>query len=200
MATVTEVEKSHRPWRLTVSKYLRMIEVGILTEKDRVFLWKGELFEKMTKGRPHVVAVLQLAEALRRVACAPSYYVEQEAPVRLVRRTDTLPEPDLKVVRGRPSNYADAPTTRDVPLIAEVSDSTLAFDMGPNQRLYAVESVPEYWVVSVNRRWIEVFTRPSGPQSPTGYQSRRTYRAGESIPVTLDDKLVGQVSVDEVFA
>ena len=72
--------------------------------------------------------------------------------------------------------------------------------MGPKQRLYAVESVPDYWVVSVTGRWIEVFTQPSGPRNPSGYQSRKTYRTGESVPVRLDGNVVGHVPVDEVFA
>ena len=200
MSTITQARRHFRPWRrLTVAKYLRMIEVGILTEADRVFLWKGRLLEKMTKGRPHVVTILRLHEALLRIVTAHSCYVEKEESMRLVHRKDTLPEPDLKLVRGRLEDYADMPTSGDVPLVIEVSDTTLSFDMGPKQRLYAVESVAEYWVAGVTGRWIEVFTQPSGPQSPAGYQSRRTYRTGEDIPVRIDGNIVGHVSVDEIF-
>ncbi len=46
MATIpppTKPPAAHqfRHWRLTVDKYLRMIRLGILTERDRAFLWKG---------------------------------------------------------------------------------------------------------------------------------------------------------------
>jgi hypothetical protein len=177
-----------------------MIESGILTDEDRVLLWKGVLLEKMTKARPHTVAVMRLTRALGTVVGAHSAYVEKEEAVRLLHRNDTIPEPDAKMVRGRLEDYSDIPTTRDVPLIVEVADTSLAFDMGPKQRLHAVESVPEDWVVNVNERWVELFTQPSGPESPTGYQQRATYRAGALVPVRLDGDLVGHVPVDEIFA
>ncbi len=199
MATVTRVTRRHRPWRLTVPNYLQMIEAGILTEKDRVFLWKGRLLEKMTKERPHCVTVQRLQEALNRVVTAHACYVEKEDPLKLVNRHDTIPEPDVQVVRGCLEDYADIPTSCDIPLVVEVSDTTLRFDRGPKQRLYAVESIPEYWVASVNGPWIEVFSQPSGPQSPTGYQLRTTYRKGDSVPVRLDGNVVGHVPVDEIF-
>lgn len=199
MATTAPAKNPFRPFRMTVAAYLRMIGAGILTENDRVFLWKGRLFEKMTKGRPHTVAVVRLHEALRRAVPSPGHYIEQEQPVALRRRNDSMPEPDLQVVRGRPEDYRDTPTTGDVALIVEVADSSLPFDMGPKQRVYAAESVPEYWVVSVSGRWVEVFTRPSGPKAPRGYQSRTTYRAGDRIPVTIDGAMAGHVAVDEIF-
>jgi Uma2 family endonuclease len=204
MATIpppieSPASREFRPWRLTVEKYLRMIKLGILTEQDRVFLWKGQLLEKMTKERPHSLAVMRLCKALERLVAAHSCYVEQEQAIQLVRRRDTIPEPDVKVVRGCMEDYTSIPTSRDVPLVVEVSDTTLRFDRGPKQRLYAVESIPEYWVADVNGRWIEVFTQPTGPQSPTGYQMRMIYRKGDSVPVRLDGNIVGHVSVDEIF-
>jgi Putative restriction endonuclease len=197
--TKPQAARQFRHWRLTVDKYLRMIKLGILTEQDRVFLWKGQLLEKMTKERPHIVTVQRLWEALNRVVTPHACCVEKEDPMKLVNRKDTIPEPDVKVVRGRREDYADIPTSRDVPLVVEVADTTLPFDRGPKQRLYAAESIPEYWVASVNGPWIEVFTQPSGPQSPTGYQVRQTYRKGESVPVRLDGNVVGHVPVDEIF-
>jgi Uma2 family endonuclease len=200
MATITQPTRRYGFWRLSVAKYLKMIELGILTERDRVFLWKGVLLEKMTKARPHTVTVMRLFKALDQLVAGRPYYIEKEEAVRPVRRKDTLPEPDLKVVRGRLEDYNAIPTTQDAPLIIEVSDSTLRFYQGPKQRLFAAESVPEYWVVSVTGRWIEVFTQPSGPQTPVGYQSRKTYRLGDSIPVQLDGTLLGHIPLDEVFA
>lgn len=204
MATISSTTKppaarQFRHWRLTVDKYLRMIKLGILTEQDRVFLWKGQLLEKMTKERPHIVTVQRLWDALDRVVTAHACYVEKEDPMKLVNRNDTIPEPDVKVVRGRREDYADIPTSRDVPLVVEAADTTLAFDRGPKQRLYAAESIPQYWVASVNGPWIEVFSQPSGPQDPTGYQSRQTYRKGDSVPVQLDGNIVGHIPVDEIF-
>src|SRR5512135_773649 len=154
MATATKPTTAKlRPWPLTVDRYLRMIEVGILTPKDRVWLWKGRLVEKMTKGRPHTVAMTRLHHALIPLA-AGTGYVEQEAPMRLLHRNDTLPEPDLKVVRGRPEDYAATPTARDVPLVIEVADSSLADDRGEVLELYAAEAIPVYWIANAVDRQI----------------------------------------------
>jgi hypothetical protein len=45
MATTTRTRRPFRLRRLSVADYLRMIEVGILTEKDRVFLGAVSLME-----------------------------------------------------------------------------------------------------------------------------------------------------------
>jgi Uma2 family endonuclease len=200
MATIIKPTSRLRPWRLSVDKYLKMIEAGIITEEDRVFLWEGWLLEKMTKGRPHTLVTMRICDALRRVLTPGcGYYVEQEQPVALVRRRDTMPEPDLMVVRGRPDDYPGTPTARDVPLIVEVADSTLPFDMGKKMRRYAAESIASYWVASVSDRWIVAFDGPIGRGRPTRYASSVTYRAGGRVPVMIDGVAIGHVAVDEIF-
>lgn len=188
-----------RPWPLTVDRYLRMIEAGILTHKDRVWLWKGRLVEKMTKGRPHTVAMTRLHHALIPLAAGAGDVVEQEAPMRLLHRDDTLPEPDLKVVRGRPEDYAATPTARDVPLVIEVADSSLADDRGEVLELYAAEAIPVYWIANSVDRQIEVFTGPTGPSDVVGYAGSAIYRPGARVPVVLDGVEVGQVDVGRIF-
>src|SRR4051794_14504677 len=93
MATATQTTRRHGPWRLSVTQYLRMIEVGIITEQDRVFLWKGRLLEKMTKARPHTTTTMRLHSALGRVLTGHPCYVEKEEAMMLARRKDTIPEP-----------------------------------------------------------------------------------------------------------
>ena len=60
----------------------------------------------MTKGRPHTVTVLRLTDALKRVVPL-GWYVEPEQP--MILGDASLPEPDLKVVRGRMEDYALPP-------------------------------------------------------------------------------------------
>src|SRR4051794_14320766 len=92
------------PWRLTVDRFLELVKSGFFTDQDRVMLWEGQLVEKMTKNRPHVVVTLRLYDALKPLVVGLGY-LEQEAPLRLRHRDDTLPEPDIKVVRGRDIDY-----------------------------------------------------------------------------------------------
>ena len=45
-------------------------------------------------------------------------------------------------------------------LIIEVADSSLALDRGKKLRLYASCAVPEYWIVNIAERQVEVRTAP----------------------------------------
>jgi hypothetical protein len=188
----------HLPWRLTVDRYTRMAEAGILTEKDRVILWKGQIVEKMTKGRPHVVTESRLNRALLRVVPA-GWYVEHEAPMSLTQRNDTLPEPDFKVVRGRMEDYSKTPTTRDVPLVIEVADSSLPDDRTEVLDLYGAESIPIYWIANIPDRWIEVYTLPTGQAAPAGYGACAIFHPGDEVPVVLDGVEVGRIAMVEIF-
>src|SRR5205807_8761038 len=65
------------PWRLTVDRFLELVRSGFFTEKDRVMLWEGQLVEKMTKNRPHVVVTVRLYDALKPLVVGVGY-LEQE--------------------------------------------------------------------------------------------------------------------------
>jgi hypothetical protein len=193
MATaVTAPTTRLQPWRLTVDRYGRMIEAGILSEKDRVYLWKGQLVAKMTKGRPRTVTVLRLTDALKRVV-PDGWYVEPEQA--MVLDDASMPEPDLKVVRGRMEDYTRPPSARDVPLVIEVADSTLADDRGEILEAYAAEAIPSYWIANIPDRQIEVYPGLTGAGSPARYASRAVYRPGDEVDIVLD----GRIAVAEVF-
>ena len=186
------------PWRLTVDRYLGLVKSGFFTNQDRVILWEGQLVEKMVKHRPHVVVTLRIADALRPLVAGVGY-IEQEAPVRLRHRDDTLPEPDLKVVRGRDTDYPAEPPADAVPLVIEVADSSLAPDRNEVLKKYAIEAVPTYWIANIPLRRIEVYTEPSGPSESPGYGSMAIYTRGQAVPVVVDGNQVGDVAVSAVF-
>jgi hypothetical protein len=200
MATATRPPTTQlRPWPLTVDRYERMVEAGILNAKDRVFLWKGQLVEKMTKGRPHTVALMRLYDALMPLVAGLGY-PEFEAPIKLLQCGYSMPEPDLKVVRGRLEDYATTPTTRDVFLVIEVADSSLSYDRGEVLEQYAAEAIPVYWIANTVDRQVEVFTGPTGPGDAAGFAVSKIYRPGERVPVVLDGVEVGQIDVGEIFS
>jgi Putative restriction endonuclease len=186
------------PWRITADRYLELVDAGVFGARDRVSLWEGQIVEKMTKNRPHVVATLRLQAALAPLA-AGAGFVEQEAPVRLAHRDDTLPEPDLKVVRGRDVDYADVPPASAVLLVVEVADSSLAPDRNEVLRKYAIEGMPVYWIANIPHRQIEVYRDPSGPSASPGYGSSAVFRPGQNVPVVLDGNDVGSIAVSAIF-
>jgi hypothetical protein len=186
------------PWRLTVDRFLELVRSGFFTEEDRVMLWEGQLVEKMTKNRPHVVVTLRLYDALKPLVAGVGY-LEQEAPLRLRHRDDTLPEPDIKVVRGRDIDYPAEPPATAVPLVVEVADSSLAPDRNVVLKTFAVEEVPVYWIANIPGRRIEVYSGPSGPAESPGYGAPTIYVRGQAAPVVLDGHTIGYVDVSAIF-
>ena len=84
------------------------------------------------------------------------------------------PEPDFVV--APPADY-DTDHPAEAHLIIEVAESSLALDRGKKLRLYASCAVPEYWVVNLPERCIEVYTGPV----PGAYSRVERYERGQSI-------------------
>ncbi len=186
-----------RPFLVTIDRYYQMIEAGIFDEKERVFLWKGWLVEKMTKNQPHTIAVTCLYREMSLVV-PDTFYVSQEQPIAIV--DDTLPEPDLTVVRGKPRDYPKRPPTiKDVVLVIEVADSSLAIDKGEVLNTYAAHGIPIYWVVNIPGRQIEVYSEPTGPAESAFYKVNRIYTQEEDIPVNIEGREVGRIAAREIL-
>lgn len=168
--------------RLSLAQYQAMIDAGILTSEDRIELLEGLLVTKMSKNPPHTLASKLLQAALMRVLMA-GWHIAKEEPVLLPPASE--PEPDLTVVRGNPHDYAHRkPTPADVPLVVEISDSSLAFDRGFKLRLYARAGLPVYWIVNLIDGVVEVHRDPIADSPEPSYRSRETI--GRDGHVTLD--------------
>lgn len=183
--------------RVTVTRYERMIERGVFGEDEPVFLWHGRLVEKMPKGPRHNSSSNKLLKAMDRLM-PDGWFTEHEAPLAL--SDDTMPEPDVKIVRGDLADYEDrVPSVQDVALVVEVADSSLAVDSGDVLETYAREAIPVYWIVNLPGRRIEVHSRPSGPANPPRYAEHHSYGPGEEVPVIIDGREVGRIAVDRVL-
>jgi Uma2 family endonuclease len=149
-----------RKW--TREEYGRLLAQGILGEDDRVQLIEGEIVEVSPQNAPHATAVCLLEEALRR-AFGSGFTVRVQLPLAL--GPDSEPEPDVAVVRGSPRDYRDHhPTGQDTLLVAEVADVTWRFDRERKGRVYARSGVPEYWILNLESRTLEVHRRPQGEE------------------------------------
>jgi Uma2 family endonuclease len=172
--------------------FAEMIRRGVVSEKEPVYLWKGRLAERMAPNRPHVLAVMRLAELLRPLI-PPTHHLQSENPIAF-RFEHSVPEPDFAVVRGRFVDYRDHPTTADVSLIIEVASASLGEDRSFAADL-AIERVPVYWIVNLPESVIEVYADPTD----RSYTSRRVYTRGESVPVVLDGAEAGSIAVADVL-
>jgi hypothetical protein len=68
-------------------------------------------------------------------------------------------------------------------------------------RRYAHNTIPIYWIVSIERRTIEVFSGPVGHGDLATYAGTPlTFHEGEAIPVGLDGSMLAHLDVTEIFS
>lgn len=146
------------PWRLTVDDYHRMAQAGILGEDDRVELIEGRLVEMTPIGSRHAACINALTQILVR-AVGDERIVSPQNPIQLDNYSE--PQPDITLLQPRDDRYRPAlPTPKDVILIVEVSDSSLAYDRGVKLPLYAAAGIPEAWIVELQSGSIVRHTEP----------------------------------------
>jgi hypothetical protein len=171
-----------QPYRFTVEDYHRMAEAGILGEDDRVELIEGEIVEMPPIGSPHGGTVKALIHLFSR-AVGDLALVAAQDPVRLSDISE--PQPDLMLLRPRPDFYRDShPTPADVLLLVEVADTSVEFDRSVKLPLYARVSIPESWLVDLERGVLEVHRSPAGDR----YGEVQELVAGSRVaPASLPD-------------
>jgi len=157
---------SRNPWVarrvLTVAEYHRMAEAGILTERDRVELIEGELIAMSPIGSEHSGTVNALNRTLVR-AVGDRAIVAVQNPVQLDDLSE--PEPDFALLKPRDDDYRRAtPRPHEVLLIIEVADTSLAYDRAVKRSLYARHGIPEFWIVNLAAKQVEVCRSPTGEQ------------------------------------
>ena len=94
--------------------------------------------------------------------------VRAQLPIRIegVDKEFNEPQPDIAVVaRPDPHGFAKRhPSSSELTLVVEVSDSTLRGDLSVKHALYGRSSVPEYWVLDLNGRQLVVHRQATNGQ------------------------------------
>lgn len=182
--------------RFSIDEYHRMIETGILTENERIQLIDGWIIEMPPIGPQHGTSSTLSDSAIRRVL--PSgWFVRTQLPVTLARGE---PEPDVVVARGDTRDYSHKhPSARDVALVVEVADSTLEFDRRQKVREYAAAGIPEYWIVNLVDRQLEVHRDPQSLASGPEYRVREVVDASGVVALTIEGRQVAQIKVADLL-
>lgn len=194
--TAATLDQQHRRplYRFTVEQYDRMVEHGILTANDRVELLKGWVVVKMPQNPPHNSTKTRVNRRLLRVL-PDNWLLQVQGPVTL--RPDGEPEPDFAVVRGPEELYAKRhPAPKDIALLIEIGDSSLLDDRRWKAELYAAARIPEYWIINLVDKQVEVNTAPRGGQ----YRKRKVYSLAESVPLVLDGQQIALFSVKDLVS
>jgi hypothetical protein len=143
--------------KFTADEVLRMVQAGILAEDEPVELIDGELIARSPQGPRHRSRTAKIHRALEE-AFGAGHHVQSHSPISA--GVDSLPEPDVAVIRGDPDDFVDHhPGGADVPLVVEVSVTSQAEDRA-KAAIYAGAGVREYWNLDVEARRLTVYQEP----------------------------------------
>jgi Uma2 family endonuclease len=134
-------------------EYDRVVDLGIF-DGERIELIDGELRRMSPIGPPHTSTVDRLTELLVLAFVGRARVRVQGS---FAAGDLSQPEPDFSVL---PLKDYDAAHPDFAHLIIEVADSSLSYDRGRKAWLYAERGVPEYWIVNLVERVVEVHRTP----------------------------------------
>jgi Uma2 family endonuclease len=179
----------------TVAEYHRLIRDGYFAHDERFELLDGLIVRKMPKDPIHEAVLLRARRVL--VAALPAgWHVRSQSPVTL---SESEPEPDLSIAPGDELDWGDRhPGPADVPLVIEVSNSTLTDDRNWKGPVYARDRIPLYWILNVPNWRVEVYSDPSGDDSASIYRRREDFVSGVTVSLPLTSGLIS-VSVDDLM-
>lgn len=152
-------------------------ERGFLDRNRRYEIIEGEIYE-MSENPPHAGAVLLLRNFLQNVFGQDFVRSQTAVDVGTADPTLNSPLPDVAVTKELLSAYFGRfPGPDDLLLVAEVSDTTLRYDLRQKARLYAQAGFVEYWVVDITGRRLVVHRQPGAE----GYADVSLYTEGQQV-------------------
>lgn len=180
----------HKRW---TREECAVLESSGLLDWERFELIEGELIPKMPKSPPHSRALRSLMRWFENLFGPDFILPETSIDVKPEDNPTSEPEPDVLVLTVPFLDLAPGarPGPQDLRLVAEISCSTLAFDLTGKARLYARSGIPEYWVLDVKGRRLLIHRDPAGD----GYRSVLAYSEHEyvrTLAVPSTDVRVGE--------
>ncbi len=182
--------------QFTVAEFVRMGEVGIFSEHERVELLEGEIIRMNPLGPRHVAVVNQLHDLFHRLL-GDTAIVSMHTPVVLDEHSRPLP--DLALLRPRSDGYGSALLrVADVLLLVEVAETKRQYETVRKPRAYARAGIAEVWVVVLDRDRgrdrIEVFA----DRARSAYRRSRICERGDELAPELFPQC--QLRVTDILA
>lgn len=176
---VLDPPRKHR--HFTAEEVLRMVETGILAEDEPLELLEGELVVVSPQDPQHAAITSQIGHLLE-VHGPAGTFTRAHSPIAAA--PDSLPEPDVALVRGARLDFAKRhPGASDLVLVVEISRSSRKADRRKAE-IYARAGVPVYWLLDLAARRLEV---RSNPLAEGEYAERRTFGEDDAVPVPETD-------------
>lgn len=175
----------------TLDQYEAMIDAGILGDADKTELLFGKIVDISPVGISHSHCVQELIRyAIKNLD--DKYICRSEQPVAFPLHS--MPEPDLVLTKKFKHRFKKRrPGPEDIKLIVEVAASTLGRDRGAKNKLYASYGLPEYWILNLIDKQVELYTEPTETE---GYAKREDFAVGDKF----NSPLLGKLLVSQVMA
>jgi len=165
--------------KFSKAEYYRMAEMGFFNGQ-RVELIDGEVILMSPQEASHATAVGLVADALQAIF-SEGFTIRVQQPLDLGEVHE--PEPDVAVVPGQRRDYATS-HPKTATLIVEVALTSVDYDRNVKSSLYAKAGIPEYWLLNLRDRRLEVFREPvpmPDQKFGFGYKSMRIYLPDETV-------------------
>ena len=154
----------------------------------RTELIRGIVIEKVRKTPLHCYIGKRLYDLALELS-PKGFVVFGQDPLTF---SDSEPEPDVAIVRGREDEFSqEHPSTAE--LVIEVADSSVALDL-ENASLYAEANVTEYWIVLAEARQVEVYRNPVNGR----YQTKLLLGAGDQIECVGVEGM--RIAISDIFS
>lgn len=169
--------------KFTIDNYEKMIDRGIFTPQDNLELINGEVIEMSPIGIKHATTVLRLTNVFPLLFQNKALVSVQNS---IILNDYSQPEPDLVLLKKRDDFYEQKrPTSEDIFLLIEVSDSSLKYDREIKLPLYAENNISEVWIFNLNDDVIEVYSQPQNNY----YQQQQIFTKKDTISCSAFPKI-----------
>jgi Uma2 family endonuclease len=164
--------------RWTKREYNECVERGELLDQ-RVYLFRGELLPRPWHSHDHAYAITEVGSTIFSLHRG-RHECRTQLPLEVPG--ESMPEPDnLWCTEEQGLRY---PHPDGGLLVVEVSDGTLTIEREKALE-YAAAGIPEYWIVDVLNRCVEVYRRPvRDPSTTLGFRYGRPTIVG--IDATIE--------------
>ena len=164
--------------RLTVEEYLVLDREGAFGDR-RTELFDGEVYYMSPKHRPHARVLTQVIIALAKALEGRDDGLGLLTDISVRLSNYDVPDPDIAITDA-PGGEGILPLEA-LKLVIEVSDTTLAKDLGFKEALYARAGVPEYWVIDINESRVLCHANPRSAAEGGGYDGQLDVPCGEML-------------------
>jgi Uma2 family endonuclease len=151
--------------RFSGERYDELWKLGLITSDDRVELLDGQIVRKPDMNPPHLYTVKDNYDRVNQLFLTRAITISQST---IVLPQDGRPDPDITLLKLETPRDR-LPLPKDIHLLIEVSDSTLARDRETKLALYARDGISEYWIINLADTQLEVYRDPDGTRYATSF-------------------------------